>query len=284
VGVSYLGRIYGGETTAPASYAPVMLALTLPVSWIVALVGGIVGALMRRLGPEAGFLGLGLAANLGLTMLPSAARYGGVRLFLPVMPFAVCLAVLAAQELALKLGGRSEARQRWTAGVVGLVLLAPGVVGCVRTYPYCLSYYTEPLGIAGAARLGMDVTYWGDAFFGAREFMARPEHAHDRFYASNELATGVLDALRSAGEIPAQHHMLNRFVRGELPPDADWVIVDNHPPLWPPAVAALVRTQQPVFTATCCGVPVLWIFAGPHRSAGATGGETAGGTLRAGPP
>jgi hypothetical protein len=222
VGVSYLGHVYGGATTAPVSYAPVMLALTLPVTWLALLMGACVLAARRRLGPDAGFLALGLVTNLGLMMLPGAARYGGVRLFLPVMPFAVCLAVLAACEAAKRWGRTApEARRRWIAALTGLVLLAPGVVGCVRTYPYCLSYYTEPLGTAGAARMGMDVTYWGDAFAGAREFMRRPEHARDRFYASSELGTGVLDAHLAAGEIPPQHRMLGRFVRGQIPVDAD---------------------------------------------------------------
>lgn len=266
VGVSYLGHVYGGATTAPASYAPVMLALTLPVTWLVALAGACVLTLRRRLGSDAGFLALGLGMNLGLMMLPGVARYGGVRLFLPAMPFAVCLAVLAARNAAGRWGrGAPERQRRRISALAGLVLLAPGVVGCLRTYPYCLSYYTEPLGTAGAARLGMDVTYWGDAFAGAREFMSRPEHAQERFYVSNELATGILDAHLSAGEIPPQHRMLGRFVRGPIPADADWVIVDNHPPLWPPAVAEMVLTRQPVFTVNCCGTPILWIFAGPRQ-------------------
>jgi hypothetical protein len=39
--------------------------------------------------------------------------------------------------------------------------------------------------------------------------------------------------------------------------------------MWPPAVAALVLSGHPAFTAECCGVPVMWIFAGPHGTAGA---------------
>lgn len=271
VGVSYFGHLWGNGPTAPPSYAPVMLLLTLPITWALALLGGCLAALLRRLGPDAGFLALGLAANLGLMMLPGAARYGGVRLFLPVMPFAVCLGVLAVRALATRWGqGAPAHRQRALAAAMGLVMLAPGVVGCVRTHPYCLSYYTEPLGTAGAARLGMDVTYWGDAFAGAREFMRRPEHANDRFYVSHKLATWIIDAHMAAGEILPSQRTMNRYITGEIPQDADWVIVDNHPPLWPPSVAEMVLTKQPAFTVECCGTPILWIFAGPHRAGGGT--------------
>ena len=149
--------------------------------------------------------------------------------------------------------------------VVAVALLIPGMVACGRYYPYCLSYYSEVIGgLRGAARLGMEVTYWGDAYGGAREFMSRPENAHARFYAANEFATGVVDALIGAGEVPPQHRLFGRFVTGRIPSEADWVLVDNYPPLWPPAVRELVASRKPEVTVSREGVPLLWIFSGPH--------------------
>lgn len=148
-------------------------------------------------------------------------------------------------------------------GVAAVALLVPGVIGCVTYYPYCLSYYSPPLGLQGATRLGMEVTYWGDAFGGAREFVSLPENAGARFYASNELATGVIDALIRGGEVPPQHRLLGRFIREDIPADADYIIVDNHPPMWPDAVRRLLSETPPAATVTCDGVPLLWVLPGP---------------------
>jgi len=209
------------------------------------------------------FLLLGLLLHLGLLMLPHVARYGGVRLFLPAFPFAVAIAVLGLKALTDLL--------RPGAGALLLaVLLAAGLLGgnvrdIVRSYPYGLSYYSRVVGgLHGAAGRGMEVTYWGDAYAGARDFMR--DHPRDRFVAAGEFGTGTLDALIAAGEIPPQHRLLGRFVGDRLPTDADWLIVDNHPPLWPPAVTEFVRTTRPTLTVQRDGVPLLWIFPLPHAA------------------
>ncbi len=265
VWVSYLGHVYGCHTTAPVSYPLVMMAFTTPVTWVVAIGAGLVGCYRRRLPPSADFMALGLIANVGLLMVPFAARYGGVRLLLPAFPFAVALGGFAVHRLVGALAASQPVRARSVWAACALALLVPGIVGCVRTYPYCLSYYSGLVGLPGAARMGMDVTYWGDALCGAEEFMARPDNADKVFYTYDWLGASVLDALVTAGRVPPQHHMAGRFVKGELPPDADWIIVDNCPPLWPPAIARLVHTRRPVVTVSRCAVPLMWVFPGPRQ-------------------
>jgi tetratricopeptide (TPR) repeat protein len=219
----------------------------------------------RRLGEVGDFLALGLIVNVGLLMLPGAARYGGVRLILPAFPFLIALGTLMAARVSDRLV-RGGGDRRLVSALVAAALLAPGVIGCVRYYPYCLSYYAEPLGLRGAVRLGMDATYYGDAFAGARDFMAQPEHLGARFYVSNEPATAVLDALIIAGEIPRTDRMLGRYVTDRIPPDADWVIVDHHPPMWPPPVVELMRAAAPGFTVSRDGVWLVAIYPGPQRA------------------
>ena len=263
IGTTYLGTVHGDTTTAPWHYPVVMLVLTLPFTWTLAGLGGIAARALGRLPAPAGFFALGVVANVLLLALPGATRYGGMRLILSVYPFAVGFGVLAVAGL-LRAGGE-KARSVMAAGVAAVALLAPGIIGCVTYYPYCLSYYTPPLGLRGAEGMGMEVTYWGDAFGGAREFMRRPENAGARFYASNELATGVIDALIAGGEIPPQHRMLGRFIKDDIPADADYVIADNHPPMWPEAVRGLISTETPCMTVRLDGVPLLWVFASPAR-------------------
>ena len=278
-GTMYFGSYYGDTTTAPWHYPLVMLAVTLPLPWLLALLVGTVG--MWRQGRAEGassaeeaparanqqnrlsplslplLLVLGLALNLGLVMLPQAVRYNGDRLFLPAFPFAVAIGALGLRALT------GMIRPRKVALAVA-VLLAVGLAGgnvrdVVRTYPYNLSYYSRLIGgLRGAGRTGMEVTYWGQAYAGAAEFMR--SHPQDRFVAAQEYATGVLDALIAAGEMPAQHRLLRRFVQDRIPDDADWLIVDNHPGLWPPAVAAFLPRATPALTVERDGVPLLWVF------------------------
>lgn len=267
IGASYLGETYGGATNAPISYPVVMLALTMPVTWLLVTAGGLVMVCFGRRSPAGSFFALGLLANLGLMMLPSGARYGGIRLFLPAVPFAIGLGILAAHWLTTSLSGRGRAGHPLVVAALATLLLAPGVVGCVRYHPYCISYYSEVLGLSGAQRLGMDVTYWGDAYAGAREFLNRPENADARFYTDLEIATGVIDALIDVGEVPPQHRMEGRFVKTQLPSDADWILVGNYPSMRVRPVGNLVRTELPHETITCRGVPLAWVFKGPgHES------------------
>jgi hypothetical protein len=259
VGTLYLGRVYGGATTAPISYPPVMLAVSVPLAWLALLCVGVKGVARRRDEREA-FLWLGLLTNLGLTMLPNAARYGGARLAMPAIIFAAPLALLAAHRLGLRVAQSGLARRAWPS-VVGAILVATSLVGIVATYPYCLSYYSPLIGgPRGAQRLGLEITYWGDAFYGAAATMSDPANSAAQFYASNELATGVLDALIRANMVPPQHRLLGRFIEDQIPADADWVIVDNSPPMWSAATAQLVRTRRPDVTVARQGVPLLWLY------------------------
>jgi len=188
-----------------------------------------------------------------------------VRLILPAFPFLIALGTLMAARLSDLLVHHGGDR-RLVPALMAALLLLPGLIGCVRYYPYCLSYYAEPLGLRGAVRLGMDATYYGDAFGGARTFMAAPQHLENRYYASNELATAVLDWLIVAGEVPRSERMKDHWVTDRIPPNADWIIVDNHPPMWPPPVAELVRTTAPVSTDGRDGVWLVAVYPGPQRA------------------
>lgn len=266
-GATYFGRIYGGELTAPWHYPLAMLALTMPTTWLLALLPGLVQAARRRLGPASGFLLLGLVLNLGLACWPTAARYGGIRLFLPALPYAVMLAMLVVHQWYQRLRADQWPRSRLLKALIVTGLLLPGVAGITRLYPYCLSYYSGLCGgLAGASRLGLELTYWGDAYGGARDFMAAPAQSKARFVAATELATGVIDALVAAGEVPPQHRLLGRFVRDSLPTDVDYVIADSHAPMWPPAIVPLLATDKPVVRVRREGVALLSIYRNPARS------------------
>ena len=264
VPVTFLGTVYGWDTTAPFFYPLLMMAVTLPVMWLFGALGGIGAAASGKLGREGTFLLLGLVINLWLLSLPNATRYGGVRLFLPAFPFAVALAVMAAHRLGTSVAA-DRAGRRTAALVLGIILLVPNVVGCVAYHPYLLSYFNEAVGLRSADHMGMDVTYWGDSYAAAREFMNRPENARAVYHVDFYLGANLLDEAAAVGAIPADVQINGRGRDTEIAPDTDWVIVSNHPPLRQKPVRDWIRTRTPVEEWRFHGVPLLWMYEGPAR-------------------
>lgn len=257
--VLYFGRVYDGASTLPATVPLVMLAVTLPVLWLV-LLAGAVPRLWRPRDETSLFLWLGLLAGLGLALVPRVAGHGGDRLILPVLPFVAALALLTAHRWA-EGAGPANALSRVTAVLLGGALLASSLSGIAATYPYCLSYYSPLIGgLPGAQRLGLEVTSAGEACYGATSALTDPANAGARFYAASEAMARVLDGLVAVGQIPSQHRFAGRYVTDHIPLDGDWIIVDNAPACWSPTIAWLVRARQPALTVSRQGVPLLWLF------------------------
>jgi 4-amino-4-deoxy-L-arabinose transferase-like glycosyltransferase len=162
VPVHYFGTTYHQYRALPlVTYPLAMTVLTAPVA---VSIGAIVGAVRRKDITGSGRRGVGLylvvvLGVLAIHSVPGVAKYDGVRLFLPVMPFVAALAGVGLSRI-----GRWGARRgRVTAGVLvllGVVTLAPSVLW----NGYGLTYYNAFAGwTRGADRLlGMEVSYWGE--------------------------------------------------------------------------------------------------------------------------
>ena len=112
---------------------------------------------------------------LSLMALPSSPNHDGVRLFLPLFPFMAVLGGLGFERLIGFMGERLEQHGTLVGGLLlGTVFFLPAWWQTTRTSPYYLSYYNELIGgLPGAARSGMEVSYWYDAI--TPEFLARVE-------------------------------------------------------------------------------------------------------------
>ena len=103
-----------------------------------------------------------------LISLPDVPHFGGVKHWLPSMPF---LAVLAGRQFQLAGGALAawlRSRVQWlppaavTPLLAGLLLL-PAVTLTAHVHPYGTSAYGELAGgIPGAASLGMQRQYWSN--------------------------------------------------------------------------------------------------------------------------
>ena len=175
----YLGRMLR-EPPFPLSYVVVKTALTVPTSLFVPMVTGWTSLAARtaaslvsrtralvRAPTEAELLvGVHAAASIVVISHPDVPHFGGVKHWLPSMPFLGLLAGVAVvrgcEALRERLGGR------WprlpfaavAAPVFALVML-PALLGLVRVFPYGTSSYAELAGgVPGAASLGMQRQFW----------------------------------------------------------------------------------------------------------------------------
>jgi 4-amino-4-deoxy-L-arabinose transferase-like glycosyltransferase len=155
--VQYFGRVFA-DREVPWHYPWFYFAVTVPVGLhLLGLVGLVRGWNERR---GDGFPLLLLAAILLFLVLFSTnvAVYDGERLFLVAFPL---WAVLIGTGFAT--AWSASARSAWSRRALVGLLLAQGY-GVVALHPFGLSYFNAAVGgLPGASRLGLELTYWGDA-------------------------------------------------------------------------------------------------------------------------
>ena len=176
---TYLGDVLRAPPF-PLPYVFVVTALTLPVSLLLPMAAGLFRTLARmladlvpplaRLTGRAGWtewlLGVNALFSILLISHPEVPHFGGVKHWLPSMPF---LALLAAREFDRAIAGAERAlplpaRWRLTASAMtGALILLPALTLTVHVHPYGTSAYGELAGgIPGAANLGMQRQYWSN--------------------------------------------------------------------------------------------------------------------------
>jgi len=176
----YLGKLY---MPPPWHFPFVMAWAVVPLTLTVLYWIGIVRAGWKR--HEADSMGGLLFLNalvpiLALTTGKSMA-YDNERLLMHIFPFLAALAGMGFGWLVIGIqrGAERVQKPRWAVPVTVLaVLLAflPQSISLVRLYPHLLSYYSETVGgIPGAARLGLETTYWCETYSAALPYLN--EHA-----------------------------------------------------------------------------------------------------------
>jgi hypothetical protein len=112
------------------------------------------------------FIAVQIFGPLAVLALPGTPIFGGVKHFLPAMPYiavaaAIGLARLARLVAAALPGARAELRRAAPIVFAGLVCV-PSIVETRRSHPDGLSHYNLLAGgFAGGATLGMNRQFWG---------------------------------------------------------------------------------------------------------------------------
>jgi 4-amino-4-deoxy-L-arabinose transferase-like glycosyltransferase len=243
--VLFLGRVYMTPRESLPWYNTLVWTLfVVPVGFLTLALIGAGRALARARSEPFGTLALGhWAFLLILRALPHTPGHDGVRQFLP-----------AFGVLALVAGlGAATVRDWLPRACKPLILaaLAEGALSVAIMMPVPLAYYSPLVGgLPGAARLGMEPTYYWDALTGdALDWL----NAHDKGKVLFATFPTSWLYLRATGRL--RPHI--------LPTDPDpwaWYVMQNRPGEFRPEERLLAERGRPAYVFRKQGVPLLWIF------------------------
>jgi 4-amino-4-deoxy-L-arabinose transferase-like glycosyltransferase len=160
----FMGRVWG--YAVPPHHVVVMTLITVPLSILV--LAGWGAAVVARKWEDHRIGGLCLTQILffvALIAAPGSPNHDGVRLWLPMFPFVALLAGRGFGSVLLVIRQRVPQGKAVLASLaIGALFFIPPYVQTVHVAPLYLAYYNEVIGGArGAARAGMETTYWLEA-------------------------------------------------------------------------------------------------------------------------
>jgi 4-amino-4-deoxy-L-arabinose transferase-like glycosyltransferase len=252
--VQYFGHVYL-DHDVPWHYPWVYFVATVPVG--LHLLGGL-GAWGAWAGRKTEPLPLLILATIALWLGIFSTRapvYDGERLFLLVFPLWALL-IGRGVSRAWKAARRPAFRV-----VLGAFLIAQAY-GVVTIHPFGLSYFSAVVGgLPGAEKLGLELTYWGDAIdTPLLNVLARRARAGQTAAIAPTLhhaqATAYLTApLRTTGVELLDESAIE---------SAQWLVVYRRTAYWPPRLEAELARCRPVLLQKRQGVWLagLWLRPG----------------------
>ncbi len=184
----YLGQNY---LDLPWHFPFVMAAAVIPLGILILCLFGILRSIFRRRDRAFGFLMI-LSALVPLLAVASGQTkiYDNDRMLMPAFLF---LAVLAGAGFGwfVKSVGALVVRFRIPKFVTPILAVAaacavwiPPVQSMIAYAPYWLSYYSETVGgLPGAAKLGLETTYWSESYREAILYINANAEAGDTVWA-----------------------------------------------------------------------------------------------------
>jgi len=248
----FLGRvILTPKDSLPWYNTLVWTAFVTPVGFLALALAGVVRAARRGRCEPFGVLAAGhWAFLLVLRALPHTPGHDGERQFLAAFGCLAVVAGLGAASAVERLG-------RWGKAAVALAL-AEGAVSVALMMPVPLSYYSPLVGgLPGAARLGMEPTYYWDAL---------TDDALD--WLNRHTAPGekvVFPTYPTSWRYLRQTGKLRASALPHEPGRPVWYVVQNRPGAFPPGDRDLVARSGPRHVLVArWGVPLIWAF--PYES------------------
>ncbi len=245
--VLFLGQvIYTPNQSLPWFNTLLWTAIATPVGFLLFAIVGAVRSLFRGRDTLATLTASQWAFLLLLRAMPHTPGHDGIRQFLPAFG---CLAIVAGAGAALALS-------RWKTWGRVLVTLAlcEGAVSLALIMPVPLSYFSPIVGgLPGAAKIGMEPTYFWDALTGEALERLRETTPPGRTVRFATFPTSWVH-LRRTGVMEFGVYPID-------PGPPAWYVVQNRPGQFGPLDRALVRRAQARHVLVeKFGVPLVWAF------------------------
>jgi 4-amino-4-deoxy-L-arabinose transferase-like glycosyltransferase len=282
----YLHKIF---MTPPWHFPFVMLVAVVPLgTCIVSGLGTLRGFLRRR---DRAFVFLLVFNALVPLLLVAAGQtmvYDNERLFMPAFPF---LAALAGSGFGwiVKSAGALFVRFRIPKFLTPIVVFAaacvvwiPPILSMITFSPYWLSYYSETVGgLPGAAKLGLETTYWCESYHEAVLYINANAQPGDTIWAPPSTVDVLVyyqmqGILRKDVVLASSTNLESVFGSEALGKqavedfsDADFVVIQQRESLLydqagqPTEVLAWTSARTPAFRVQRAGTPILDIYTNP---------------------
>jgi hypothetical protein len=303
--IEYLGRNWN-TPPFPWHYPIVVTALTVPVTTLVLALGGAVLAARARLAvwrtqratavpPDSGpgsigptgvarqdepdtrpllmpglLLGLLACFNFALFMTGKTPIFGGMKHFMPALPFLALFAAVGFEAAARVAEAWLAARRpglRCAAAVasvsLGIVVCLPAVCETARAHPYGLSHYNLLAGgPSGGASLGMNRQFWGYSPRGLLSWLNRTLEPGARLYPHDMNTDSIVYYKRDGlmrKDIADVWQLEEPGMR-----QSNWALVihEKHFNRYDPALWEIYGTLRPAHVLDLEGVPLVTVY---HR-------------------
>jgi 4-amino-4-deoxy-L-arabinose transferase-like glycosyltransferase len=243
----FLGTIYETPTgSLPWCNTLVWTILVTPIGFLVLALVGVAHVLRRPCRDSPGSLfATHWAFLMVLRALPHTPGHDGVRQFLPAFGMLVLLAGLGAASVKRRLGG-------WGRSLIALAVIE-GALSVAVMMPVPLSYYS-PLtgGLPGAARLGMEPTYYWDSL--------QPEILNWLNSHTTSHQKVMFSRYPTSWLYLRQTHRLKAGILPYEPGQWAWYVMQNRPGAFRKMERDLIAHGHPAKVYSRWGVPLLWIF------------------------
>ena len=205
------------------------------------------------------FLAIHIAGPIAMVALPSTPIFGGVKHFLPAMPFLCVVAGAGAAwliEVTRKLFPAPRLARALPAALAGLLCL-PAVAETSRSHPDGLGHYNMLAGgFAGGASLGMNRQFWGYSALPVLPWMVQHRPPSNRIYWHDVLHDAIVMYSRDGrlplgiGDVGVGEQVLEQSELGI-------VILEKHFTIYEGLAWQAYRTTQPSIVYAHEGVPFV---------------------------
>ncbi len=274
-----LDVFYFGQRTAGWTYPFVMTLITTPPAALITALFATRSFLQRKAHPSTRLWLCGIVVPLAVIAMPGVKRYDGIRLFMPFLPFLVCLSAAGFRTILRHIEIRIPTVARQKILALAFLVLLPGsaLIELIIYHPHQIVYYSPLIGgFPGAYLAGMDADYLGLCIQESLPVVhARVPKGSWLFLAGVNTANQFSPVSLPDPGAPVDLSLNSTYRVASVPMtqdilDSPWgmyTLINNRRGGLGEVGDIIVSQQMPIWEYEFQGVPLLMLYAYPKRGA-----------------